>query len=80
LTTRPNEVVAAVHDRMPVILEKEAAWSWLQSGQPVAHLLTLLGLFPAAQMAEHRVSREVNQTVFDSSLMIAPEWGTSALF
>jgi putative SOS response-associated peptidase YedK len=80
LTTRPNEVVAAVHDRMPVILEREAAWSWLQPGQPVERLLTLLGSFPAAQMAEHRVSREVNQTVFDSSLMIAPEWGTSALF
>lgn len=80
LTTRPNEVVAAVHDRMPVIFEKETAWSWLQPGQPVERLLTLLGPFPAEQMAEHRVSREVNQAVIDSSLMIAPEWDAPTLF
>lgn len=32
LTTRPNAAVAAVHDRMPVILEGERAARWLQPG------------------------------------------------
>lgn len=32
LTTRPNAAVAAVHDRMPVILEGERAETWLRPG------------------------------------------------
>ena len=32
LTTRPNELMASIHDRMPVILETEQAKRWLQRG------------------------------------------------
>jgi putative SOS response-associated peptidase YedK len=34
LTTAPNAMMAAVHDRMPVILEPADAATWLQRGDP----------------------------------------------
>jgi putative SOS response-associated peptidase YedK len=46
ITTRANEVMAPVHDRMPVILNNEAAEEWLFQGNPpgsVEHLLMPIG-------------------------------------
>ncbi len=42
ITTQPNELVAPLHDRMPVILPPEACRRWLDPGQPAAALLRLL--------------------------------------
>jgi putative SOS response-associated peptidase YedK len=44
LTTRPNELVAALHDRMPVILPEDAWDAWLATsgGPPSGELLHLL--------------------------------------
>jgi len=47
VTTRPNDLLAPVHDRMPVLLP-ESAWSrWLDPGEADADALTAL-LVPAA--------------------------------
>jgi SOS response associated peptidase (SRAP) len=37
ITTRPNELVAALHDRMPVILPRELEAEWLDPDISVAH-------------------------------------------
>ena len=51
LTTRPNERVAAVHDRMPVIVPPEAFEAWLAPGPPGPGLLGRLAEpWPAGAM------------------------------
>src|SRR5690606_26263462 len=38
LTTAPNELVAAIHDRMPVVLDRALLDDWLDPTTPVADL------------------------------------------
>ena len=51
ITTRPNELVAQIHNRMPVILPKEDEATWLDESitEPV-ELAKLLVPFPANRM------------------------------
>ncbi|MEZ6196552.1 MAG: SOS response-associated peptidase [Planctomycetota bacterium] len=61
LTTTPNELVAEVHDRMPVILDPEDFPLWLDPG--VTELGALRPLFeahPADDMRVRAVSTRVN--------------------
>jgi len=55
ITTRANEFMGMVHDRMPVILEPEQAHAWLRA--PETALLA-----PAADgvLTAHKVSTRVN--------------------
>jgi len=60
LTTRPNAVTAPVHDRMPVILDRERASAWLD---PKSTRETLLGLCTPADdglLRRYPVSTVVN--------------------
>lgn len=50
ITTTPNEMVEAYHDRMPVILEKDARWKWLGE-TPVEELKEMLKPYPAEEMS-----------------------------
>jgi putative SOS response-associated peptidase YedK len=50
ITTRPNELVAPVHDRMPVILPREFEADWLAVDVSKEHALSLLQPYPAAAM------------------------------
>jgi putative SOS response-associated peptidase YedK len=61
LTTAPNELVAPVHDRMPVILRPEWEAAWLEPGPPAPDLLAAAAApYPAGDMVAHRVSPAVN--------------------
>jgi putative SOS response-associated peptidase YedK len=60
LTTTPNEVVAPVHDRMPVILERKDHDPWLSRDSLVRDLLALLKPHPAPVMTVHPVGPHVN--------------------
>lgn len=52
ITTTPNEIVGQVHDRMPVILPRDAERLWLDETLDDPHALqSLLVPFDAAQMA-----------------------------
>lgn len=51
ITTEPNPLIAAYHDRMPVILPESERWIWLQQ-QPVEKLLQMLQAIPAEMMSE----------------------------
>jgi putative SOS response-associated peptidase YedK len=52
LTTTPNELVAPVHDRMPVILRPEEVDEWLDGDlRDVGRLEAMLQPFPARRMA-----------------------------
>jgi putative SOS response-associated peptidase YedK len=60
VTTTPNELVAPVHDRMPVILPKEAEDVWLDSSISKEHAFSLLEPFPAQAMAALPASTRTN--------------------
>ena len=73
ITTQPNELVRPVHNRMPVILPREAYPAWLQPGEVAAQELNpLLGPYPADLMQVHPVSRVVNSPANDSPARIQP--------
>jgi len=74
ITTEANDMVAPIHNRMPVILDREDETLWLDPDQTEAErLLPLLRPYPAAKMAAHAVSRRVNNPAFDTADLITPE-------
>jgi len=73
VTTRPNELVEELHDRMPVILPEEDWQSWLDPEQrDAAALQELLRAFPADGMEAHAVSKHVNSPANDDPECIRP--------
>ena len=72
ITTEPNELVSSVHNRMPVILPKDAQEEWLDPEQHDTHVLQqLLKPYPASDMFVHPVSKKVNSPQYDSADLIA---------
>src|SRR5690606_31722464 len=59
ITTDPNELTAAVHDRMPVILSEQECKAWLDKDVKADDLMPLLNPYPADAMAMHPVSKDV---------------------
>jgi putative SOS response-associated peptidase YedK len=59
LTTEPNEVVAPLHDRMAVVLDREAEAAWLDADDP-ADRAALLGTPDAGGWHAYPVSTAVN--------------------
>ena len=73
LTTTANELVGAVHNRMPVIFETDAALQWLACvPEMMPHCLELLKPFPAEQMTAYEVSPLVNNSKIDSPECVKP--------
>lgn len=71
ITCPPNELVADVHDRMPVILSRESMWNWLKPA-PAEQLTAFLRPFAASEMQTYPVSRSVNSPDHDGSDLILP--------
>jgi putative SOS response-associated peptidase YedK len=66
LTTTPNAVTSAVHDRMPVILDPESYDLWLDPAmQNVAAISELLKPFDTRLMRCYPVSTRINHVVND---------------
>jgi putative SOS response-associated peptidase YedK len=73
ITTDANGLVKPVHDRMPVILSRDAETVWLDPGQGDEHALrALLRPCPVGDMACHTVSALVNSPKNDSPECIRP--------
>jgi putative SOS response-associated peptidase YedK len=73
VTTAPNELLAAVHGRMPVILRESVEEIWLAGGAIKASaLLSLLKPYPTEKMVGFEVSRAVNLPAFNLPECIAP--------
>lgn len=71
LTCPPNELVAPIHDRMPVILPRAQQDLWLSAKDPIT-ALDLLTPAPAAAFEAYAVGREVNRVDHDAPDCIAP--------
>jgi putative SOS response-associated peptidase YedK len=67
ITTRPNELVGEIHDRMPVILRPEDEAIWLdREKQDLELLQSLLVPYPAEEMRAYPVSPLVGNVKNDS--------------
>jgi putative SOS response-associated peptidase YedK len=73
ITGPPNELVGAIHDRMPSILKPEDYHRWLDPDElPTEELTEMLQPYPAELMEAYAVSRAVNAPKNDSPELIAP--------
>jgi putative SOS response-associated peptidase YedK len=70
VTCEPGEVVAPIHDRMPVILEQEAERVWLDPQAGEKELMELLA--PTDRLSVTEVSDAVNDVRQDGPELIEP--------
>jgi len=73
LTTEPNELMAQVHDRMPVILDPEDYVRWLDPGSSNAVVSGLLRPYPAERMRAWMVSSRVGNVRNNDTALLDPE-------
>jgi putative SOS response-associated peptidase YedK len=67
ITTQPNSMMAALHNRMPIILPPESYEAWLNpTPQQPAALEKFLAPYDSAKMTAYPVSTLVNSPQFDS--------------
>jgi putative SOS response-associated peptidase YedK len=73
ITTTPNELVAPIHNRMPLVLAPEAYELWLDPAEQAPDRLDpWLGPYPASEMTAYPVSTLVNNPRNDSAACIVP--------
>jgi putative SOS response-associated peptidase YedK len=71
ITTDSNDLVGAIHNRMPVILDRPQFAAWLDPAIDDPRILTpLLVPYPAARMVAYPVSTNVNSPRFDAAQCI----------
>ena len=73
MTTTPNELVAEVHDRMPVIVDPADYDAWLDATVTDLGVAgELLRPFPAERMTVAAVSKRVNNVKNDDAACLEP--------
>lgn len=77
VTTTPNDAIADLHDRMPVVLEESAWEQWLVDGRArpavdEGELLSMLQPTDAVALRIHPVNRYVNDVRRDGPELIEP--------
>lgn len=73
ITTRPNELVKPIHNRMPVVLRKEIEAEWLNREiEDIDYLQSLLVPYDEHEMKAYPVHTMVGNVRNDSPECIAP--------
>jgi putative SOS response-associated peptidase YedK len=73
LTTTPNDLCRAVHDRMPVILRPEAEAVWLDpTVDSPDKVMPLVGPYPAELMAADDANPALNKPAFEGPDCLLP--------
>lgn len=73
ITTEPNQLMAPIHNRMPVILKHEHEDAWLDpNNQDAEFLRTLLKPYPSEPLESYTVSAEVNVAANNDQRLIGP--------
>ena len=72
ITGPPNEIVAAAHDRMPVVLAEGAYDAWLDPAVDGEAARALLGVPPVGDWIAEPVNKQVNNAHNDDVTCIAP--------
>jgi len=69
ITCQPNELLAPIHNRMPVILDRQSCREWLVE-KPEEELAGLLKPYPPEAMTGYPVGQWVNNPRFDDAKCI----------
>jgi putative SOS response-associated peptidase YedK len=85
ITTTANDLVGPVHDRMPVIFDKQAEKIWLNPESTEDDLMKLLKSYPGNKMNLYSVSPRIHDLRVDVPSLIAPappadQFGNLTLF
>ncbi|MEO0897340.1 MAG: SOS response-associated peptidase [Bacteroidota bacterium] len=80
ITTAPNELMAPIHNRMPVIFDKDEAGRWLDRGERPENLLDMLDPYPAEEMYAYPVSKDVGNVRNDHEGLIKEVGKQGGLF
>jgi putative SOS response-associated peptidase YedK len=72
ITTEANELMKPIHDRMPVILSREAEKRWLDDKLDLSDWTKLLKPFSPDQMKAYPVSKRVNGANVDEPSLVMP--------
>ncbi len=72
ITTTANEVLAPIHNRMPVILAPEDYERWLSEDARAEELREMLTPFPADEMTSFPVSLQVNHAQAEGPQLVEP--------
>jgi putative SOS response-associated peptidase YedK len=77
VTGPPNELVATVHDRMPIVLDHRDWDTWLDEDARPTDLRSLLRPFQADELLLYPVSPAVNNVRSDGAELLLPltRWG-----
>ena len=70
ITTAANDLVGALHDRMPAIIQPESYDLWLNANTDPVALKKMLSPFPASKMKIHPVGSAVNNPENDNEELI----------
>jgi putative SOS response-associated peptidase YedK len=71
ITTSANELMQPIHDRMPVILEKEEVAAWIAPVTKLVKALTMLKACSSEKMVAYPVSSVVNSARYDGPECVA---------
>jgi putative SOS response-associated peptidase YedK len=71
LTTTPNSLMEKIHDRMPVILEKDAEKRWIEDSSTET-LIELMKPCAGASLVAYPVSKLINSPHYDSPEILEP--------
>lgn len=72
LTLPPNELMAPIHDRMPVILTHEQGDAWLDPKASAEDLVAAISPYPSEDMYAYPVAAAVGNVRNESPQLIAP--------
>lgn len=73
ITTQPNSFMEPIHNRMPVILQRNAYAQWLnQNSQIAKDLLPLLSPYHPDKMSTHTISSLINNPANDTAEVLIP--------
>jgi putative SOS response-associated peptidase YedK len=72
LTTEPNELLAPIHDRMPVIVRAEDYRAWMDPSTPTKEVTRLVESYSAEEMRAWEIGLLVNDPRTDDSRVLQP--------
>jgi putative SOS response-associated peptidase YedK len=79
ITCDANDVVAHVHERMPVVFDKDQMFDWLQD-RPQKELVQMMQPYPEEKMNSYMVGKAVNSPFNDTPDCIEEKKPNSGLF
>ena len=79
ITTAPNELIKPVHNRMPLILNREAEKIWVSEKDTII-LKKLIKPYPANEMSGYEISNRINSVRSEGEVLIKPAGEQGKLF